>query len=442
MNEHGGHASDFEALCATAHMDVCEAAEYLGLDAAEVKRLAEGAKMSARVAQIMTVEAKFGSSKNASRDPEISLSSHSFPRAGRQPVAISLFSGGGGLDIGIEKAGFKTVACVELDANCCETLRSNKPRFFKHAEIINASVDDVDLDALMVRCHLQEGELDLLFGGPPCQTFSQIGKLSSLNDARGKLLFSMVNYARRLRPKAIIIENVKALLSAKTLSGVKGGVIQRLKSELEGLGYVVGQKIINSADFGVAQTRHRLFLVAVKGNEPFLFPEGVVDPGKYETVEKALEKLPTPAPKGKVPLINNHVDVTPAGDRHRISYVPEGSFLAKVEDAPEEVRGRLSSKDTTKFLRLGRKKQSNTLRCGEIFFHPLEDRYLTPREYMRLHGFPDEYVLHGPIRGRSGSVKNLDQHRQVANSVPPPVGLAVGRAVALHLQRLADTRDG
>src|SRR3546814_9163737 len=72
-------------------------------------------------------------------------------------------------------------------------------------------------------------------------------------------------------------------------------------------------------------------------------------------------------------------------------------------------------------LRRGRHKQSNTLRCGEIFFHPTEERYLTPREYMRLHGFPDDYALMGPVRGRSGTVKNLDQHRQVANSVPPPV---------------------
>src|SRR3546814_15291572 len=78
-----------------------------------------------------------------------------------------------------------------------------------------------------------------------------------------------------------------------------------------------------------------------------------------------------------------------------------------------------SSDLTTKFLRLGRHKQSNTLRCGEIFFHPTEERYLTPREYMRLHGFPDDYALMGTVRGRSGTVKNLDQHRQVANSVPP-----------------------
>src|SRR3546814_2549089 len=91
-----------------------------------------------------------------------------------------------------------------------------------------------------------------------------------------------------------------------------------------------------------------------------------------------------------------------------------------------------SSDLTTKFLRLGRHKQSNTLRCGEIFFNPTEERYLTPREYMRLHGFPDDYALMAPVRGRSATVTNLDQHRQVANSVPPPVARIMTEASSIQ----------
>ena len=87
--------------------------------------------------------------------------------------------------------------------------------------------------------------------------------------------------------------------------------------------------------------------------------------------------------------------------------------------------GGLTKKDTTKFLRLDRNRPSNTLRGGEIFYHPIEDRYLTPREYMRIHGYPDNYVLRGPIRGRTGAVRDLDQHRQIGNSVPPPLAKAV-----------------
>lgn len=91
-------------------------------------------------------------------------------------TAISLFSGGGGLDIGIEAAGFRTLACIEKDANACETLKRNQGRYFTEANIINASVTDVNVQALMKELGLRKGQLDLLFGGPPCQTFSQIGK--------------------------------------------------------------------------------------------------------------------------------------------------------------------------------------------------------------------------------------------------------------------------
>jgi DNA (cytosine-5)-methyltransferase 1 len=98
-----------------------------------------------------------------------------------------------------------------------------------------------------------------------------------------------------------------------------------------------------------------------------------------------------------------------------------------------DIRGNLSKKDTTKYLRLDRNRPSNTLRCGEIFYHPTENRYLTPREYMRIHGFGDDYKLSGPVRSRTGSVKDLDQHRQVANSVPPPMAYVMGDKIRGYL---------
>jgi DNA (cytosine-5)-methyltransferase 1 len=86
-------------------------------------------------------------------------------------------------------------------------------------------------------------------------------------------------------------------------------------------------------------------------------------------------------------------------------------------------------KDTTKFRRMSWSKPALTLRGGEAFYHPFENRYLTPREYMRLHGFPDSHMLFGPIRARTGTVRDLDQHRLVANAVPPSLAHAVGAQI-------------
>ncbi len=362
----------------------------------------------------------------------------------QKPIAFSLFSGGGGLDIGMEQAGFQPLCCIEIDPHCCTTLTHNQPAYLKDARIINSDVRKVSPDALMRDFGLVPGELDLLYGGPPCQSFSQIGKQDGLSDDRGLLLFEMARFAQVLRPKVILIENVKALGTAKDLNGERGGVLKKLLLKLHKLGYATHVKVVNSAEFGVAQLRERIFIVAVQAGYEFEFPESTHGPnGKAArlTVGNALKGLRKPVGKEQAKgNTNNHVDITPAGDRLRISFVSEGSYLA-CANAPAKIKGRLSKKDTTKFLRLSRSGQSNTLRCGEIFFHPLEDRYLTPREYMRIHGFPDDYYLQGPIRGRSGRVRHLDQHRQVANSVPPPVAKAVATQILQTLSAMSDDGD-
>ena len=206
---------------------------------------------------------------------------------------------------------------------------------------------------------------------------------------------------------------------------------------LAGIGYIPKWKVINAADFGIPQKRLRVFIVATHSPNEFEFPTpthavegamtlfGTLKP--YETVGTAIAGLGDPEVKRKdgFKRRDSHVDPTPDGDRLRINGVPEGSYLAaQTHLPPEQIKG-LTKKDTTKFLRTSRFSPSNTLRGGEIFFHPLENRYLTPREYLRVHGYPDEYILKGPIRGRSGRVKNLDQYRQVANSVPPPLAKAI-----------------
>lgn len=355
--------------------------------------------------------------------------------------AFSIFSGAGGMDIGVAQAGFEIEACVELDSNCCNTLRENIRRAGQSTTVFEGDIRGFDPQSIMERLNLKAGDIDLLFGGPPCQAFSQIGKKLSLEDERGMLLYQVIRYAKALQPHAIMMEQVKGFLTAKDLDGVSGGVFNSFIKEIDNLGYVPKWKVMLAAAYGVPQLRERVILVATRKPNGFEFPVPTHCPSDkcggffslkpYTTVGEAIENLGTPISKSDSQEIpdNSHYDVTPKRDKERIHGVPEGKNLSSQTHLPIEQRGKLTKKDTTKFLRLNRAKPSNTLRGGEIFYHPVEDRYLTPREYMRIHGFPDKYVLRGPIRGRSGIVKDLDQHRQVGNAVPPPLAKAVAEKV-------------
>jgi len=365
--------------------------------------------------------------------------SHSNP-----PTALSLFSGAGGIDIGMRNAGFSVLACVERDPFCCETLRANIIRESLDTRVIEDDIRTIEPSTLMAELHLGSGDLDLLFGGPPCQAFSQIGKRLSLQDERGMLLFEMPRFAKIFRPRMILIEQVKGLLNAHDHDGIAGGVFKMIIRDVEDLGYTVKWQVILAANYGVPQLRQRVFIVATRDHIVFNFPEQThaaahtVTPlfalPKHRTVGEVIADLSSPASKGTYVNDDSHVDITPAGDRYRIHGVPEGQHLAAQQHLPVEQRCNLTKKDTTKFRRMSRIEPSITLRCGEVFFHPTEDRYLTVREYMRIHTYPDTYILKGAIRGRSGQVKYLDQYRQIANSVPPHLAEQLGHAIIECLQ--------
>lgn len=360
---------------------------------------------------------------------------------------LSLFSGCGGLDLGLVQAGFFPLASVEID----EFARMSHAKMFHDrgfSDLISLSdINSITPEELMSKIGLRSGELDLLCGGPPCQAFSLIGKRESVNDPRGALLYKMVEFADVFKPKGILIEQVKGLLSAKCKNNSRGGAFDDLISKLFSIGYTSSYKVIRAADYGVPQLRDRLFVVGLRGGGKFEFPETthaslqdektvalVKQKLQHIDVKSALLGLPAAVRKGEEPLIANHIDITPEGDRRRINGVPPGDYLARQLNLPESQRKNLHpQKDTTKFRRLAWDKPSLTLRGGECFYHPEEDRYLTPRECLRLHGYPDDYELLGPIRGRSGQFKGLDQHRQVANSVPPPLAKALGEQLAKYL---------
>ena len=347
--------------------------------------------------------------------------------------ALSIFSGCGGLDIGVEAAGFENVANIEFDKYAVQTLERWREVNNGNNKIFGTDIRKIDPKIFKTE------KITLLHGGPPCQTFSLIGKRDSLDDPRGQLLFEVARFAGILKPKAIFIENVKGLLSAPDENGKHGGAFELFIKELTKLNYVPKWTVINTADYGIPQKRERVFIVATYGKNGFMFPAPTHSEKQndtslfplhpYENSWKYISNLPSPTAKGEAEVFPNHIDVTPERDAERISYVPEGSYLSCQENAPASILMNLTKKDTTKYRRLCKSEPSLTLRGGEIFYHPTENRYLTPREYMRLHTFPDSLILQGPIRRRSGSVKNLDQHRQVANAVPPKLAEIIAKEI-------------
>lgn len=336
--------------------------------------------------------------------------------------AISLFSGAGGMDLGVDAAKFRTICSIEMDKHCVDTLRTNSVGR-RHKTIIHSNIRTVAPSALMRGFGMKKGDLALLYGGPPCQPFSPIGKRLGMGDDRGDLIFEMVRFARAFQPAAVMIEQVPGIWREQN-----GGVVAHLVEEFRKIGFNgFSYGILDAANFGVAQHRKRFLFVATRNGFGLLSWK---KPQKLLAVGDVIGDLPLPKHPDEMADIPNHLDVTPARDRERIDVVPEGLWLGKLSDVPVSLRRGLTPKDSTKYRRLARNLPSNTLRCGEIFYHPTESRYLTPREYMRIHGFDDSYVLRGPIRRRTGTVPNLDQHRQVANSVPPPLA----KAVATHIR--------
>ena len=339
--------------------------------------------------------------------------------------AISLFAGAGGLDVGADSAGFRTVCAIERDPHCVATLMKNARR----KKVWQVDARALDPNGVMAALGIRRGELSLLHGGPPCQPFSQMGLKGGLRDPRGQLVFEMVRFADALRPSAVMIEQVPKFLGAPAVQGLT--LADTLRNEFKAIGYEFHATILDALDYGVPQRRKRAIIVCVPEGQRYAFPMTLAPP--TVTVGDVINDLPRVVGKGEKPLMANHIDVTPDRDRHRISFVPEGGWLSKVRDAPASVLQKLTAKDTTKFRRLDRSLPSITLRCGEAVYHPLENRYVTPREAARIQGFPDKHVFVGPIRRRSGSVRDLDQHRQVANAVPPPLAESVADSIRSSL---------
>lgn len=325
-------------------------------------------------------------------------------------TCIELFAGAGGLALGLEQAGFEEIGLVEFDAKACETLRINRPKW----NILEEDIIEVSKRDLLNEFNLKEGELDLLSGGYPCQSFSYAGKKLGLEDVRGTMFYYYAEFLRQLKPKMFLAENVKGLTTHD-----KEKTIQTMIDVFEDLDYSVEWKVLNAWDYGVAEKRQRVVIIGIrndlKDKIKFEYPE----PHKYKPVLRdALKDVPD-SPGAKYPESKKKV----------FDLVPPGGYW---RDLPDDV-----AKDYMKSCyymgggrtgiarRISWDEPCLTLTCSPMMkqtdrCHPDESRPFTTREYARIQSFPDEWQFAGKVN---------DVYKQIGNAVPVNLAKCVGESI-------------
>lgn len=354
--------------------------------------------------------------------------------------AISLYTGAGGLDLGLESAGFETRVAVEMDKDCVETLRSNRDW-----RVIDRSIHEISSSELLRTARLEPGEADLLFGGPPCQPFSKAGYWASgdsrrLDDPRADTVSAYLRVLRDSQPRAFLMENVAGLAFRGKDEGLR--LIRRTLESINetcGTNYQASLLVLNAADFGIPQIRQRAFLLAARDGSllgelrPTHRPAVTRNQGELDlAVHQApylsawdaigdLENDDSP----ELFLRGKWADLLPS--------VPEGKnylyFTKRGGGAPLFGWRR---RYWNFLLKLSKDQPSWTLTAqpGPATgpFH-WENRRLSARELCRLQTIPDSFEVVGSL--------NAIQ-RQIGNAVPSALAEMLGLAVRSRL--LGDTK--
>jgi len=337
-------------------------------------------------------------------------------------TAIDLFSGCGGLTQGLQDAGFTVGVAVEIDTLAAETYAVNHP----HVKLFNADIRDISASQIMEACGIRKGELDLLAGCPPCQGFSRIrlnNKKVRMDDPRNRLIDEVLRLIKDIRPKVVMLENVPNLSRYTRYLN--------FKKELRKLGYVVVDKILDVADYGVPQRRKRLVVLASRLGQ-ISHPDPV---DKRRTVRDAIETLPAEILKND-PL-HNLGEQRSERVRKLIKSIPKdgGSRTAlspdlvlkchKKRDGFYDVYGRMKWDDVAPTITSGCINPSK----GR-FLHPTEDRAITLREAAILQSFPPDYVF-SLRRGKYAAAE------MIGNALPPLFSRMQAEVIMRHLAERA-----
>lgn len=326
----------------------------------------------------------------------------------KKPKAIDLFSGAGGLTLGLQQAGFEVIGAVEILPIAADTYAKNH----QNVDLLRSDIRTLSPTILMKKWGLAQGELDLIAGCPPCQGFSSIrtrNKSSSVDDLRNDLVFEYLRFVKAFLPKAVMMENVPAL--------AKDGRIKVVLKKLRGLGYVVDDSTVqvqDAADFGVPQRRRRMILLASRHGK-------IPETGKAServTVRTALKVLDDA--NKSMDMLHNMPSIRSAKIQELIKHIPKdgGSRTSlpksmwlechkRYPSGFRDVYGRMSWGDVSPTITGG----CNSPSKGR-FLHPEEDRVISLREASLLQTFPKDYYF--PTDQSRGKVALM-----IGNALPP-----------------------
>lgn len=360
-----------------------------------------------------------------------------------KPKLLSFFSGAMGLDLGLEQSGFDCLLACEVDKHCRSTINTNRPDMALLGDIRNYSAKDI---MNFIGKNIGD-EIDVICGGPPCQAFSTAGKRKAFEDERGNVFLKYIDIAMEIKPKFLVIENVRGLLSAPlkhkphnerniedtplTYEEQKGGALLHIIEKLEGCGYGVSFELYNAANFGVPQSRERVIMICSRDGTkaPYIEPTHN-DSGNFGLpIWKNFKEIYQEKELSNIK--HDHVEFPEKRLKYYKKLKAGENWKNLPLDLQKEAMGKAfySGGGKSGFLRrLSWDKPTPTLVTHPAMpatdlAHPVEDRPLSVQEYKAIQQFPDDWIIEGKL---------LDKYRQIGNAVPVGLGYALGK----HLIKL------